>query len=70
MTTAPSAPDLWQVHRALDTDDPYNSEDDLIANPQDANDDEAHALHALVDASGQITITNRRNLHARIYQSK
>ena len=70
VTSAPNAPDLWQVHRALDTDDAHNSEADLIANPQDANEDEGHPLHALVDASGQITITNRRNLYSRSYQSE
>jgi competence protein ComEC len=70
ISTSPSSPDLWQLHRALDTDDAHNSEDDLIVNPQDADADEGHALHVLVDASGRITVTNRRNLHSRIYQSK
>ncbi len=69
VTTAPSQPDLWQVHRALDTDDAHNSAADLIANEGEGGADEGHSLHARIDASGLVTITNTRNDHSRDYQS-
>jgi beta-lactamase superfamily II metal-dependent hydrolase len=70
VTTAPSAPDLWMLHRALDTDAAHNSEDDLIANPGEGAADEGHFVHAHIEASGAFTITNGRNGHSRAYQAR
>jgi len=69
ITSAPSLPDLWQVHRALDNDQGHNTSAELIANEGENESDDAHYLHARVDASGLITLTNGRNLHSRDYQS-
>jgi hypothetical protein len=69
VTSAPSQPDLWQVHRALGNDDAHNAPADLLANEGDENDDLGHALHAHVDDTGLVTITNRRNGHSRDYAS-
>jgi competence protein ComEC len=69
VTTAPSLPDLWQVHRALDTDDTHNSASEIIANEGEGDADQGHALHAHIDASGLVTITNTGNGHSRDYQS-
>ena len=70
VTSAPSAPDLWQVHRALDSDDAHNSEDDLVANLAEGDADEGHYLHARIDATGLIELTNGRNGHTRAYQAR
>ena len=69
IASAPSLPDLWQVHRALDNDDGHNTAVELIANEGENESDEGYSLHARVDASGLVTLTNGRNLHARDYQS-
>jgi len=70
VTSAPTAPDLWQVHRSLDTDAAHNTEDDLIANQGEAEADEAHWVRAVVDATGLVELTNGRNGHARTYQAR
>lgn len=67
--SAPSLPDLWQVHRALDNDDAHNTVAELVANEGENENDEGHWLHARVDATGLVTLTNGRNLHSRDYQS-
>lgn len=70
VTSAGSAPELWQVHRALDSDDAHNSEDDLIANLGEDEADEGHYIHARIDATGLIELTNGRNGHTRAYQAR
>lgn len=71
IASAPSMPDLWQVHRALDTDDAHNTEDDLVANPGEGEADEAHWLRATIDGpTGAITLHNPRTLAERTYQSR
>jgi len=71
VATAPDMPDLWQVHRALDSDDAHNTEDDLIANPGEGDADEGHWIRATIDgATGSITLHNARNGVERIYASR
>ena len=53
---------------ALENDDAHNTAAELIAN-EGENDDAGHWLHARIDATGLVTLTNGRNLHARDYQS-
>lgn len=69
VTTAPSQPDLWQVHRALDAGDAHNSPAEIIANEGEGGADQGYALHARIDASGLVTITNTGNGHSRDYQA-
>lgn len=70
VVTAPSMPELWQLHRALDNDDAHNTEDDLIANPEEGAADEGHWVRARIDATGLIEVTNGRNGHMRSYQAR
>ena len=69
--TAPGAPDLWQLHLAVNNDDQHNSEDDLVANFVDGDADEANWVRATIDgATGEITLHNSRNAHERTYLSR
>jgi competence protein ComEC len=70
VTLAASAPELWQVHRALDNDDAHNTLDDRIANPGEGEADEAHWIRARIDATGLIELTNGRNGHTQAYQAR
>jgi beta-lactamase superfamily II metal-dependent hydrolase len=70
VTSAPGMPDLWQSHLSLDNDAAHNAPDDMIANLGEGDDDMGHALHARIDAAGAITVTNRRNGHAREYVAR
>lgn len=70
IATAPSTPDLWQSHRALGNDDDHNAPEERIANLEDGDGDAGFAIHARIDETGSITITNRRNDHARVYQAR
>jgi competence protein ComEC len=71
IASAPSMPDLWQVHRALDTDDAHNTEADLIANPGENAADEGHWLRATIEGpTGMITLHNPRNGVERSYASR
>jgi competence protein ComEC len=70
VATSPTMPDVWQVHRSLDTDDAHNSEDDLVANLGEGEADEGHFIHARIDASGLIELRNGRNGHTRVYQAR
>jgi len=67
VSSAPRLPDLWQLHRSLDTDDAHNSEEELIANLGEGAEDEAHWVRARVDARGVIEVTNGRNGVTREY---
>lgn len=71
VAAAPGTPDLWQLHRSLDTDDAHNTEDDLIANPAEGAADEGHWVRARIDGpTGLITLHNARNGVERVYQSR
>jgi beta-lactamase superfamily II metal-dependent hydrolase len=67
---APSQPDIWQQHRALDNDDAHNAPDDFIANFEDGGGDMGFAIHARVTADGTITLTNLRNAYTQQYASR
>ncbi|MBL8946632.1 MAG: MBL fold metallo-hydrolase [Myxococcales bacterium] len=67
---APSQPDLWQQHRAAGNDAAHNAPEEFIANLEDGEADQGHAIHARVAADGTITVTNLRNGHAKAYASR
>lgn len=67
---APSAPDIWQSHRALDNDGQHNAPDDRIANFDEGDQDLGYAIVARIESDGAITITNLRNDHAQQYASR
>ena len=61
---------IWQVHRALDTDDDHNASAQMTANLTEAN-DEGHWIKATVQADGgSYTIENGRNGYSQTYQVK
>lgn len=70
IAAAPSVPDIWQSHRALDNDAQHNAPDDRIANFDEGDLDLGYALHARIEADGTITMTNLRNDHAQQYASR
>lgn len=67
---APARPDVWQLHRALKTDDAHNAPADRIANLDEGAGDAAHFIKATVDADGRITVTNGRNGLTKTYASR
>lgn len=68
---APSMPELWQLHRAINNDDQHNTVEERIANLQTGNDDEAHWVGARIDGpTGTITMHNSRNGHEVSYPSR
>jgi len=66
VVAAPGTPDVWQLHRALASDDAHNAPEDRIANPQEGDADKAHFIKAVV-SGGKIVVTNERNGHSRTY---
>ncbi len=58
--STPTAPDLWQVHRAENNDDAHNAMDDRIANP-DAGGDLGWSIRARIESDGSYTVINDRN---------
>jgi hypothetical protein len=71
LATAPGAPDIWQLHLAVNNDEAHNSEDDLVANVVDGDGDEANWVRASIDGpTGTITLHNSRNGVERSYVSR
>jgi competence protein ComEC len=70
LAAIPSQPELWQQHRALDNDDAHNAPEPRIANMVDGDDDLGFAIHARIDGSGAITMTNLRNGQTGEYHSR
>lgn len=71
VASAPSDPDLWQLHRAVDNDDQHNTAQDRIANLQTGSDDDAHWVRATIDGpTGMVTMYNSRNGHEVSYMSR
>ena len=66
----PGIEDMWQVHRALDTDDAHNTEARLIANHTDEDECLGHWLKATVHQDGQsYAVINGRNNSRQSYIS-
>jgi beta-lactamase superfamily II metal-dependent hydrolase len=58
----PGIEDMWQLHRALDTDDAHNTEARLIANHTDEDECLGHWLKATVHRDGEsYAVLNGRN---------
>jgi hypothetical protein len=66
----PGIEDMWQLHRALDTDDAHNTEARLIANHTDEDECLGHWLKATVRQDGQsYAVINGRNNSRQSYIS-
>lgn len=70
LKAAPGIEDVWQLHRALASDDAHNAPAERIANLEDGAADAAHFIKASVDAEGRITVTNGRTGASKTYQSR
>ncbi len=68
---SPRIEDVWQSHRALDTDAAYRAGDELTANLGAEDDCRGHWIKATVDAEGRsYSLTNGRNGASRAYLSR
>ena len=68
---SPRIEDVWQSHRALDTDAAYRADDDLTANLGAEDDCRGHWIKATVAADGRsYSLTNGRNGASRAYLSR
>jgi hypothetical protein len=66
----PNIQGIWQVHRALDTDDDHNASVQMTANPTEEN-DAGHGIKAIVALDGtSYRIVNGRNGYSETYQTK
>jgi len=62
--------DVWQLHRALDTDDSHNANEHLIANHSDEDACNGHWIRAMVHPDGRsYVLMNSRNGSSRTYVS-
>ncbi len=67
---SPGLQGIWQLHRALDTDNDHNTTVRMTANLSD-KDDLGHWIKAVVQTDGSsYTITNGRNQFRETYASK
>ncbi len=67
---SPGLQGIWQLHRALDTDNDHNTTERMTANLSE-KDDLGHWIKAVVQADGSsYTITNGRNQVKETYASK
>lgn len=67
---SPGLEDLWQVHRAVESDAEHNPDERRIANLGETEGCAGHWIQAAVDADGSYTITNSRNGFSRTYRAK
>lgn len=70
VSSAPGLQDLWQLHRAVATDDAHNAAPERIANLEEGAGDAAHFLKAVISADGTITMTNPRTGLVKSYRSR
>ena len=67
----PGIEDIWQAHRALDTDDAHNTDESLIANHTDEDDCLGHWIKAMIHPDGRsYMMLNGRNETSRTYFSR
>ena len=67
----PRLEDIWQGHRALDTDPVYRTADELTANLTDEDDCRGYWIKATINPDGRsYSITNGRNGASRAYLSR
>jgi beta-lactamase superfamily II metal-dependent hydrolase len=64
--TSPGAPDIWQLHAALNNDAAHNTPEKFIANP--AENCEGNWIRLLVHPDATFTILNNRNHYEKTYQ--
>lgn len=67
LTSASSLADLWQVHRAVESDEEHNTAEDFIANLGETDGCEAHWIKASVQPDGRFSVTNSRNGFSKEY---
>ena len=68
---SPRLEDIWQSHRALDTDPAYRAPDELTANLSAEEDCRGHWIKATVNPDGRsYTLSNGRNGVSRTYLSR
>lgn len=71
LTSSPALADLWQVHKALVPEGAPNTEEQMIANLEAADEgDKGHWIKASVKPNGEFTITNSRNNYSKTYQPR
>ena len=56
---SPHLADLWQLHRALDSDQQHNAREDLIANIDEQTD--GHYIEVRAGSDGKFSVTNSRD---------
>ncbi len=61
---------VWQVHRALGSDDAHNTSADMTANPEATNECKGNWLKASIERNGKFTLTNGRNNFSKTYSSR
>ncbi|HYM12762.1 MAG TPA: MBL fold metallo-hydrolase, partial [Bryobacterales bacterium] len=66
----PGLQDIWQVHRALASDDAHNTSEPQTANLEPEAECHGNWLKAEVKPSGEFTLTNSRNGLSKAYQSR
>lgn len=70
LTSTPSLLDLWQVHRAVESDADHNPAEDLIANLGETEGCGGHWIKASVDPDGSFTVMNSRNGFSKRYDPR
>ncbi len=67
---SPGIEDLWQLHRAIDTDAAHNTDENLIANLAETDKCRGHWIKAAVAGDGSYTVSNSRNGFSKTYQAR
>ena len=70
LSATPSLLDLWQVHRAVETDADHNPGEEFIANTGETEGCEAHWVRATVQPDGHFSVTNSRNGFSKDYEPR
>ena len=70
LAATPSLQDLWQVHRAVESDDDHNPGEEYIANLGETDGCAAHWIKASVQPDGSFSVTNSRNGFAKRYEPR
>jgi beta-lactamase superfamily II metal-dependent hydrolase len=71
VAATPGIEDIWQLHRALDTDAAFRTDDALTANTTDEDGCEGHWIKAVVSPDGRsYSLSNGRTGDSRTYLSQ
>ena len=70
LSKIPRIEDLWQLHRAVQSDSAHNTSESMIANLEEGERDQGLGIKASASKDGSFTVTNARNNFSKTYKAR